>query len=150
MTCISPLPTGYEYLDHTADIQIHSWGNSLIESFTQAANGLIDYMTSRDSLSPSNSYSLQIDAKDIQKLLYKFLDEVLYHFYVDYAACQINLHEIRFDSDSLKWVLTGEVWGETFDRERHRRGCEVKAITYSNMKVQPHEFPFDIYVIIDI
>ena len=147
---ISPLPTGYEYLDHTADIQIHSWGSNLVESFTQAANALVDYMTSRDSLSPLKSYPLDIGAEDIQKLLYKFLDEILYHFYVDYAASQISVHEIRFDHDTLKWQLTGEVWGETFDRERHRRGCEVKAITYSNMKVKCHEFPFDIYVIIDI
>jgi SHS2 domain-containing protein len=147
---VSPTSTGYEYLDHTADVQIHSWGNNLIESFTQAANALIDYMTSRDTLSPLKSYSLDICAEDLQKLLYKFLDEILYHFYVDYAACQISLHEIRFDSDNLKWQLTGEVWGETFDRDKHRRGCEVKAITYSNMKVQSIETPFDIYVIIDI
>jgi SHS2 domain-containing protein len=149
-TSTTPLPTGYEYLDHTADVQIHSWGNNLVESFTQAANALVDYMTSRTTLSPIKSYPLDINAEDIQKLLYKFLDEILYHFYVDYAACQISVHDIRFDRDTCKWQLTGEVWGETFDRERHQRGCEVKAITYSNMKVKSHEFPFDIYVIIDI
>ncbi|CAF4219274.1 unnamed protein product, partial [Rotaria magnacalcarata] len=28
-------PIKYEYLDHTADIQIHSWGDSIEESFEQ-------------------------------------------------------------------------------------------------------------------
>lgn len=27
----------YEYLDHTADIQIHAWGDSLEESFEQVS-----------------------------------------------------------------------------------------------------------------
>ena len=27
----------YEYLDHTADIQIHAWGNSIEESFEQVS-----------------------------------------------------------------------------------------------------------------
>ena len=33
---------GYEYLDHTADIQIRSWGSTLVEAFEQSALGMFD------------------------------------------------------------------------------------------------------------
>ena len=35
----------WEYLDHTADVQIHSWGGSLAEAFAQSALGMWGYMT---------------------------------------------------------------------------------------------------------
>ena len=35
----------YEYRDHTADIQIHSWGATVEECFAWAALGMMNYMT---------------------------------------------------------------------------------------------------------
>jgi SHS2 domain-containing protein len=39
--------------------------------------------------------------------------------------------------------------GERFDRTRHTVGTEVKAITFSNMRIKDTH-PFDIYVVVDI
>ena len=40
-----PKQKDYEYLDHTADVQIHCWGKSLQETFEQAAVAMYGYMT---------------------------------------------------------------------------------------------------------
>jgi SHS2 domain-containing protein len=43
----------YEYKDHTADIQIHSWGRSVEECFAWAALGMFNYMTPLENLRSS-------------------------------------------------------------------------------------------------
>ena len=43
----------YEYRDHTADIQIHSWGASVEECFAWAALGMFNYMTPLENLRAS-------------------------------------------------------------------------------------------------
>ena len=35
----------YEYLDHTADVQLHSWGASLDEAFQNIIPCMFNYMT---------------------------------------------------------------------------------------------------------
>lgn len=42
---ISKPPKKYEYLDHTADVQIYCWGEDLKEAFEQAAIGMYGYIT---------------------------------------------------------------------------------------------------------
>ena len=43
----------YEYKDHTADIQIHSWGDSMEECFAWAALAMFNYMTPLKRLASS-------------------------------------------------------------------------------------------------
>ncbi|XP_003388468.1 PREDICTED: protein archease-like [Amphimedon queenslandica] len=138
----------YEYLDHTADVQIHSWGDTLSEAFEQAAVAMFGYMTEIDKVSPSFKETVTAEGDDILSLLYHFLDEWLFLFSAEPFFIPRYIKITDFDTENFK--ITSEGFGEVFDLSKHPQGTEVKAITYSNMQVFSESETHDVYVIIDI
>ena len=144
-------PKKYEYLDHTADVQLHSWGETLKESFEQLAVSMFGYMTEIDKVQMTTTHEIEIhmDAEDdILNLVYKWLDEWLFNFSAEpfFIARKVIIDE--FDIEKVYKKATG--YGEQFSLDKHPQGTEVKAITYSNMQVHKDKPTNDIYVIIDI
>lgn len=139
----------YEFLDNTADVQLHAWGNSIEESFEQVAMGMFAYMTDIDRIENRDMKQIDIRADgDLQNLLFKFLCEWLElcgtEDYFIARKIEINL----FDRKEMRIIARG--YGETFDLSRHTQGTEIKAITYSNMQIHEDVSTHDVYVIVDI
>ncbi|XP_038051680.1 protein archease-like [Patiria miniata] len=144
------IPPGskFEFLDHTADVQLHSWGDTLKESFEQVAMAMFAYMTEISKVEKLKTETIEAEGDDMLSLLYHFLDEFLFVFSADpfFIPREITIDE--FDLENFKIKATGH--GETFDLTKHPQGTEVKAITYSNMQVHKDSPKHDVYVIIDI
>ena len=141
----------YEYLDHTADVQLHSWGDTLKESFEQIAMSMFGYMTEIDKIKMKSEQEIEIllDAEDdILNLVFKWLDEWLFVFSAEPFFIPRKIVITEFDAERGYVKATG--YGEQFDINKHPQGTEVKAITYSNMQVHKDKPTNDIYVIIDI
>ncbi|ODM99973.1 Protein archease [Orchesella cincta] len=141
-------PIKYEYLDHTADVQIHAWGENLGEAFEQCAMGMFAYITDMDRVDNFGSEQIEATGHDMLSLLYGFLDEWLFLFNAEpyFVARKINI--TSFDRDNFKISAVG--YGETFDLRKHTQGTEVKAITYSNMQFHEKDNYAEVFVIIDI
>lgn len=90
----------------------------------------------------------------LNRLLFNFLEEVLYIFSCDaYMAIGDILitGPIRIDEKG-NYSLSGVCRGEPYSRERHLSKTEIKAVTYSNMRIiqdSPDKL-VHIYVIFDI
>lgn len=144
---------GFEYLDHTADIQLHSWGTSLSSCLVQLIKCMFGYMTCNDLVEIDQEMSLNIGTNiiaqghDWKSLVYSFMDEWLFVFH-DTGFVIKELEIASIDRDTFSIVSHGK--GEKIDLRKHTQGTEVKAITYSNMKISETEDRCDIWVIVDI
>ena len=88
-----------------------------------------------------------VEAHDMHSLLYNFLDEWLFQFNAEAFVCK-RVKITRFDRTS--WTIASEGLGETFELGRHPQGIEVKAITYSALRVTESSERTDVLVIVDI
>eukprot|EP01023_Acetabularia_acetabulum_P007027 TRINITY_DN12985_c2_g1_i2.p1 TRINITY_DN12985_c2_g1~~TRINITY_DN12985_c2_g1_i2.p1 ORF type:complete len:222 (+),score=45.43 TRINITY_DN12985_c2_g1_i2:90-755(+) len=139
----------FEYLDHTADVQLHAWGKNLQEAFEQVGLAMFNYMTplSGMDINQQETRQYEVEGHDLDSLLFAFLDELLFIFCTEFFVCkQIQIQS--FDVENFKIAATG--FGDIFDRQRHVCGTEVKAITYSAMQIIEKQDDAEVFVIIDI
>ncbi|KAJ0390503.1 hypothetical protein P43SY_011706 [Pythium insidiosum] len=145
----------FEYLDHTADVQLHAWGNSLEEAFASVTLCMFNYMTDlrRVETAPTPVARVAVEGHDLLSLLYNFMDEFLFLFATEGAVCR-TIDCLVLDTEAFRIEAVGH--GETFDLTKHTRGTEVKAVTFSNMQIlhrKEHarlEHEWEIFVIVDI
>ena len=142
--------TKFEYLDHTADVQLHSWGNDLKEAFENVGLAMFGYMTEIDTVDMHNLYAVDAEGDDLEGLLFHFLDEWLFAFSAEPFFIPRKIVITEFDQDNFKIKATG--YGEEFTLGKHPQGTEVKAITYSAMQICDNQEKNlkELFVIIDI
>lgn len=141
---------GFEFKDHTADVQVRSWGKTLEEAFSQTALSLMTTITPNlKKISPLIIKSIEINSEDIYALCFDFLSEFLYIFDVDELIFnEITVDFIKKKNDGYK--LKATAIGEKFDRNKHEIGTEVKAITYSFMNIEEKKNKVEIDITFDI
>ena len=140
---------GFEYEDHTADIQVRIWAPNLEEAFSQTALSLMTTITSDlEKISPVIEKKIRIEAEDKEALLFDFLSEFLFIFDVEELVFnKINVQYIKKKKDNYE--LEAILNGEKFDKKKHEIGTEVKAITYSFMNIDEKN-KVEIKIVFDI
>jgi len=141
---------GFEFRDHTADIQVYCYGPSLEQAFEQAALSLMTIISpDLSKIDPKIEKKIEINAEDKEALLFDFLSEFLYIFDVDELIfSKIKVESITKVND--EYCLKARMLGEKFDLKKHEGGTIVKAITYSYMEINEEKEKVSIKVIFDI
>jgi SHS2 domain-containing protein len=157
---------GYEYLDHTADIQLHSWAPDLKRCFELLAEAMFNYITELKAVEETAQVEVEAEGHDMESLLFSYMDELLFQFNGDYFVCK-RVEIVEFDRD--QWKIRAVGHGETYDKAKHVPGTEIKvqlrgggcscflallslskAITYSAMQIHETADKSDVYMIVDI
>ena len=129
----------FEFLDHTADVQFHAWGDDLAAAFTNLSLCMHTFMVDRPLPDPHSTHCtttlrFTLTSHSLPSLLFHFLDESLYQFLArDLLVLDPRVRQLAQVEHS--WLVEGEWRGVTYDGDVHGRGTEVKAITYSNMQL---------------
>ena len=137
--------SGFETIEHTADVGIHAWGDSIEEAFEQAALGMFSLMADVSKCEEKGELAVFLESDDWNGLLVDWLSELLYAFDAE------RLFLCRFDvtiekGDRLK--LRARAFGERYDPEKHGMHMEIKAVTYHMLEVDPEKG--DVKVLFDI
>ncbi|XP_029053296.2 protein archease-like [Osmia bicornis bicornis] len=143
-------PVKYEYLDHTADMQLHAWGDTMEEAFEQCAIAMFELMTDLARVQIKQVHKVEAEGHDMESLLFHFLDELLFMFSAEPYIVAKKVEIVTFDRENFK--ITAVAFGEEFTIGKHSQNAEVKAITYSAMQIldRPRTERPEVFVIVDI
>ncbi|UCC43354.1 MAG: archease [Candidatus Zixiibacteriota bacterium] len=120
----------YEFIDHTADIAVRAYGDTLAEAFATAGRAMFDIITDSSLISPAEEKTFEVEAMDLEGLLVGFLSELIVLH--DAEGWVFDQLAVRLSS---KTGLTTVAKGEKFNTARHRHGTHVKGVSYHMMEV---------------
>jgi SHS2 domain-containing protein len=139
----------FEFLEHTADVYIASYGETIKEAFENAAIALFEVMTDTKKIELNLEDSILVKAKDEQGLLYNWLEALLVNFEIKnrvYSKFKI----LSFKKNTRSFSLKAKIWGETFDPKKHLQKVGVKAVTYHRMEIIKDQNGVTLEFILDI
>lgn len=135
----------FEEIDATADLGIIAYGENLKNLFSNAAEGLMSLMADTESITESESISINITAKDREGLLVKFLNEIIYIKDTrGFLGRRFNINYLT-END-----LKADIYGEIYNTEKHQLLSGVKAATYHNLKIERVGETWQVKIIFDV
>lgn len=135
----------YEQFSHTADIGARIYGKTLKELFENAAFAMFDIIADLENLSGDTMETFELEAPDQEALLVAWLDELLYNFYTKQLIF-FKFEVVELTEGRLKARATGRAIGAN----RNRLKTEIKAATYSDLKIKKSAEGYEVEIIFDV
>jgi len=133
----------YEYLEHTADIKVRAYGDSLEEAFVNSAYALTGIVT-KDKIKKTAEKKIEVESEDEKSLLYDFLEQFL--ILIDSEGFLLSeIKEIKITGNKLTALALGDNDIDNYETDTH-----VKAITYQEMEIKKENNKYMIQFIPDI
>lgn len=139
----------FEFLEHTADIYIASYGRDFKETLENAAIALFEVMTETDNISPVLMRNVEAEGHDEKSLLYDWLEKLIILFETE--GLLFSKFEIyKLEEKGGKYSLKAKAFGEPFNPSKHIQKVGVKAITYHTMKIERKDDSIVLKFLLDV
>lgn len=139
----------FEWIDHPADTGFRAYGVDMEEAFENAALALTEIMVDVERVEVREEIEVELEAEDLEALLYDWLDHLLYLFDAkDMVGSEFEVEIIPEAEGGYR--IEARVRGEKYDPDKHGSGSEVKAMTYHMMEIDQGEDECSVQVVVDI
>ena len=138
----------FEYFDHEADIGIVGYGRNLEEAFEQGAKAMFNIMADINTIAREREVDIEVRANDKEALFIEWLNELLARKDID--GMLFSEFDVRIEEKEGMLVLKGIAKGEKINYEKHRVDIEVKAATYSQLKIEKIDGMWKVQCVVDV
>ena len=135
----------HKLIDHTADICVRVFGNSLEEIFVGSSKAMMEIITDVEKVNPSKEILIKAQGENYEELLVKWLQEILYVHEVKKMV--FKDFEIKIENGTK---AVGKAYGEKIDVDRHEFYSNIKAVTYHNLKIISSKDKYRVDIVFDI
>lgn len=140
----------YHYLDITiADTAFEASGKTLEELLVSAAMATTNVMVRNlESVKAKVERNVLLEAENIEQLLYKFLQEIIY--YKDAQLLLFGRYDVSIKQVNGNYRLKAKFYGEELDMKKHDLVVDVKAVTMHKFEVKKTPSGWKATVVVDI
>jgi len=145
---------GFRLRDHTADVAVEATATDLAGVFAAVADGLAAAGCDDvpDPGAEAATFEVSVAAEGREALLFDYLDQLIYERDVRGVLPVRNRVAIEEPDDpsgteDAAWRLDATARGVPLDAVDAR---EIKAVTYSEMRVEPTDEGWTAYVVFDV
>lgn len=143
----------YDSLEHTGDVYIKAYGNSLVELFENCGLALFDTMVNTEKVEALLEREVEASGFDLENLLYRWLESLLVLYYAENIVCSricVDRFEVERVNGEYEYRVKGRAFCEVFNSRKHEARVEVKSPTYSLMRILKTEDKWIAYFVLDI
>ena len=139
----------YRLREHTADVAVEADADSLDGAYAAVADGMAAAMC--DEIPDSGErFALEERAESREALLFDYLDRLIYERDVRGVLPVDNRADVREavgEDGNREWVVEASARGVPLS-EVHAR--DLKAVTYSEMRLEQRDQGWSAYVVFDV
>ncbi|EMA40083.1 hypothetical protein C448_14183 [Halococcus morrhuae DSM 1307] len=134
----------FELREHTADVAVAADGKTVDEAFGAVADGLAAAMCEAIP-DDGDRFSFAVQAENREALLYEYLADCIYQR--DVRGVLPVANRVTVDRADDGWRLDASARGVPLGAVDAR---EVKAVTYSEMRIEQDSDGWNAYVVFDV
>ena len=134
------MDSGYEEIEHTADLELHVWASDMAGLLEQAARGMYSLTETSIAGLPREKRTVIIPITGREIVIVDFLEELL--FFMENGG--IGFDKFQISKQGERWIIYLE------GAPIHECAKEIKAVTFHGIDVRETDSGLEVNIVFDV